>query len=29
MRKQYIMPVMNIIRFDVNLVTDSMCDVSY
>jgi len=29
MRKKYSVPEMSIIRFDVNLVTDSMCDVSY
>lgn len=29
MRKQYVVPVINIIAFEVNLVTDNMCDVSY
>lgn len=29
MRKQFIEPVMMIIEFDVNLVTDGCCDVSY
>lgn len=29
MRKQYFVPVMTVIEFDVNLVTDNMCDVSY
>lgn len=29
MRKKYMAPVMIIIEFDVNLVTDGCCDVSY
>lgn len=29
MRKHYIVPQMNIIFFEVNLVTDGCCDVSY
>jgi len=29
MRKQYVFPVMNIIRFEVDLVSDGCCDVSY
>lgn len=29
MRKRYIAPQMSIIRFEVNLVTDGCCDVSY
>lgn len=29
MRKAYIIPVMTIFNFEVNLVTDGCCDVSY
>lgn len=29
MRKEYAVPVMKVIRFDVNLATDGCCDVSY
>lgn len=29
MRKTFIAPVMKVITFDVNLVTDGYCDVSY
>ncbi len=29
MRKEYVFPEMRIIEFDVNLVTDGCCDVSY
>lgn len=29
MRKKYVVPVMNVIKFEVTLVTDGCCDVSY
>lgn len=29
MKKMYVFPVMTIIKFEVNLVTDGCCDVSY
>jgi hypothetical protein len=29
MRKEYLAPVMTVIEFEVNLVTDGCCDVSY
>lgn len=29
MKKMYVLPVMTIIRFEVNLVTDGCCDISY
>ena len=29
MRKTYLFPVMKVISFEVNLVTDGSCDVSY
>lgn len=29
MKKIYVLPEMEIIRFEVNLVTDGCCDVSY
>ena len=29
MRKEYLAPVMTVIEFEVNLVTDGCCDVPY
>lgn len=29
MRKEYLFPVMKVISFEINLVTDGCCDVSY